>query len=368
MKFVQFITGFLLFNIIFSCSNNTPKETESIPKKKKVKNIIFLIGDGMGLAQIYAGLTANKGKLNLERCKYIGLSKTYSSSHYITDSAAGATAFSIGKKSYNGAIGITADSVARKTILEIAEANQLATGLVCTSAITHATPASFIAHQLHRSMQEEIAADFLKTDIDVFIGGGKKFFTDRKDKQDLSKKLTENGYQVLYNIDEIVNVKSGKLAGLTADNANPRVSQGRGNMLEKAAMTAINILDQDPDGFFLMIEGSQIDWGGHANNTEFVVEEMIDFDNTISKVLDFADRDGETLVVITADHETGGLTLLDGNFKTGEVKAHFSTDHHTGVMIPVFAYGVGAEAFMGIYENTSIFNKFMNAFEFKMNQ
>ena len=331
---------------------------------QEVKNIIFLIGDGMGLTQIYAGMTANLGKLNLENMPVIGMSKTYSSDAYITDSAAGATAFSAGEKTYNGAIGVDKEGNPIETILEIAEKQGKATGLVSTSSITHATPASFIAHQPKRSMEEEIAADFLKTDIDVFIGGGKQFFTTRGDGQDLTKQLQEKGYTIAFSMEEVAKVTDGKLAALTADNANPKYSEGRGDMLPNATEKAIELLSKNEEGFFLMVEGSQIDWGGHANDIQYVVDEMLDFDRTIAKALEFAAKDKHTLVVVTADHETGGLTLNGGSIETGEVEGAFTTGGHTAVTVPVFAFGAGATAFQGFYENTAIFNKFLDAYKF----
>ena len=335
---------------------------------KMPKNIIFLIGDGMGVSQIYAGMTANKGALNLERIKHIGFSKTYSANAYITDSAAGATAFSIGKKTFNGAIGMDADSVATKTILEMAEENGLLTGLVSTSSITHATPASFIAHQPSRYMQYEIAQDFLNTDIEVFIGGGQKWFRDREDGLDLTQKLTEKGYQVVYTLEDVNTSTSPKLAGLLDEDGMPKFSEGRGTMLQDASLKAIDILSKADSGFFLMIEGSQIDWGGHANDLQYVIDEMLDFDQVVGKVLDFAAKDGNTLVVITADHETGGLALNGGNLETGDVEASFSSMKHTSVMVPVFAFGPQSHTFQGIYENTEIFNKFLKAYQMKNTQ
>ena len=118
----------------------------------------------------------------------------------------------------------------------------------------------------------------------------------------------------------------------------------------------------------MMIEGSQIDWGGHANDLNYAVNEMLDFDKAIGVAIDFAEKDKNTLVIITADHETGGLALTDGDMKTGRIEGKFITTDHTGVMIPVFAYGPGAEAFSGIYENNLIFNKMMNAFGFETEQ
>lgn len=327
----------------------------------KPKNIIFMVGDGMGVAQIYAGLTANKDTLNLERFKCIGFSKTYSANRYITESAAGATAFAIGEKTHNGAIGVDANDKPKPTILEIANKNGLSTGLVVTTDITDATPAAFVAHVPSRKMQEEIAADYLKSDVDIFIGAGKEHFSDRKDGRNLINELKKKNYQLLYNADDIAKVNSGKIAGFLEE----RPATIRGNEEEKTAMAAIHILKQNPKGFFMMIEGSKIDDGGHDNDLSVVVSEMQDFDRTIGKVLDFAEEDGQTLVVVTADHETGGLTLTGGNIKEGKVEGKFSTGDHTAVMVPVFAYGPGAEAFMGIYNNNTIFSKFMNAFQFK---
>ena len=325
-------------------------------KSGNPKNVILMIGDGMGVTQVFAGMTANGGHLFLENCKYSGFVKTQSSNRYITDSAAGGTAFASGVKTYNGAIGVNPDTIPVKTILEEAEDNGLATGLVASSAITHATPASFIAHQKSRNMYEAIAADFLKTDIDVFIGGGYKHFTERADGRNLVNELKQKGYRVEQSIDEIARIKEGKLVGLTALEHNGRVNE-RGDMLPTATKTAINILEKDKDGFFLMVEASQIDWGGHQNNTIYVVEDMLDFDRSIGKALDFASKDGETLIVVTSDHETGGMAILEGDIEKGYVKGSFTTGSHTGLMVPVFAYGPGAENFGGIMDNTDIYHK-----------
>ncbi len=333
-------------------------------KEKHPKNIILMIGDGMGVAQIYAGLTANHGKLNLEQCTTVGFHKNQASDKYVTDSAAGATAFACGQKTYNGAIGVDANGKSMPTILEIAERNGLATGLVATCSITHATPACFISHQASRSLDENIALDFLKTDVDVFIGGGRKFFTNRTDGLNLNDSLKARGYQIANTIEEVKQVKSGKLAAFLADEQQSKFSAGRGDELVKSTEVALDLLKSNKKGMFLMIEGSQIDWGGHGNDTQYIIDEMIDFDNTIGKVLDFAKKDGNTLVIITADHETGGFSIIGGDMKTGQVEGKFTTGNHTGVMIPVFAFGPGADKFSGIYENTDIFHKMMDGFRF----
>lgn len=353
---------FRILLILLFCS--TLGVSQAQKKSKRPKNIILMVGDGMGVAQIYAGMTGNFGHLNLEEFPVVGFHKNQSSDSYVTDSAAGATAFSCGVKSYNGAIGVDPEGNPVPTILEIAEENGLATGLVATCAITHATPASFIAHQANRSMEEEIAMDFLSTDVDVFIGGGRKFFIDRKDNLNLVDSLKMRGYQIANSIEEVEAVESGKLAAFLADVQQPKYSEGRGDQLVKSTETALNLLKTNKKGMFLMIEGSQIDWGGHSNDTQYIVDEMIDFDNAIGKVLEFAKKDKNTLVIITADHETGGFTINKGSTEMGVVEGKFTTGSHTGVMIPVFAYGPGSENFAGIYENNEIFNKMLKAYKF----
>jgi alkaline phosphatase len=351
-------------------SNYHPQKEIPAEKRisaKKPKNIILMIGDGMGLTQIYAGMTANQGKLNFELCPVVGLHKTYSAEGYITDSAAGATAFSIGKKTYNAAIGVDKDTVSQETIVETAEKKGLATGMVATSSVTHATPASFIAHQKHRKMQEEIAADLLNVDVDVVIGGGKQFFTKRKDKKDLLTQLQAKNYTLLDNIQAVSSTDKNKVVALLAEDGMPKYSEGRGDMLSISTRKALEILKKNggDKGFFLMVEGSQIDWGGHDNNLQYVVDELLDFDKTIGEVLEFAAKDGETLVIITADHETGGLSLVGGDIQQGQVEGKFSTDYHTAVMVPVFAFGAGAMEFAGIYENIAIYQKMMQLLQLK---
>lgn len=322
-------------------------------KKKKPTNVIFIISDGMGFSQIHAAYTANRGSLFLENFKHVGLAKTNSLKNYITDSAAGGTALATGQKTLNGAISVDENKKPIKTILEKASDKGLATGLVSTSSITHATPASFIAHQPSRNMYEEIAADFLKTDIDVFIGGGYKNFTERKDGRNLVNELKEKGYTVEQDINKIKNTNATKLVGLTAKEHNGRIKE-RGDMLPVATNSAINVLSNNKKGFFLMVEASQIDWGGHAGNTIYIVEEMLDFDRTVGVALEFASKNKETLVVVTADHETGGMVVLDGDYEKGVVKGEYTTGGHTGMMVPVMAFGPGAENFTGIMDNTDI--------------
>ncbi len=333
--------------------------------KKHPDNIILLIGDGMGVAQVFAGITANKGELNIVNMKNIGFSKTQSVDKYITDSAAGGTALACGVKTNNGAIGVDVNNNSVKSILEIAEQEGKATGLVATSAITHATPASFIAHQPSRNMYEEIAADFINSGIDLFIGGGSDFFTDRKDKRNLLDELKKDGYSLYSHLDSVPANITTKLGVLTAPKHIAAMPE-RGNMLPEATEKAIQVLDaSSKKGFFLMVEGSQIDWGGHANDITFITREMLDFDMAIGIALEYAATHKNTLVIVTADHETGGLSNSGGDISTGTVEGGFNTGGHSGIMVPVFAFGPGADLFNGIYENTEIFDKMLYLYNFK---
>lgn len=326
--------------------------------KAEVKNIIFLIGDGMGTSQVYAGLVANKGELYLKTMPYSGFNKTNSVDNLITDSAAGATAFSIGEKTNNGAIGVDRNNVPKKTILEMAEEKGLGTGLVSSCAVTHATPASFIAHQQSRNLYEDIAADFLNVDVDLFIGGGRNQFEKRADGRNLLLELEAKNYEVVTTMDSLKYVKGDKVAGLIHPEHQEAYMKGRGEMLGDATDFAIKKLKTNKNGFFLMIEGSQIDWGGHDNNVPYIVTEMLDFDRTVGKALEFASKNKETLVVITADHETGGFSVNGGDLASGVVEGKFTTGGHSAVMVPVYSYGPKAELFSGIMENTDIFHKF----------
>lgn len=345
----------------------TAISTQKVEKTNIPKNIILLIGDGMGITQISSGLYSNSNKLNLERFKTIGLHKSYSSDNLITDSAAGATAFSCGVKTYNGAIGVNPDTVAIKTILEEAEDQGLLTGMVATSSIVHATPASFIAHNKYRKNYEELAEAFLDTEIDYFVGGGSKFFERReKDNRNISDELREKGYRIsnFFNDDlEEISLKKGEKFGfLTAEDGAVPVAQGR-DYLPLATTMGIKHLDNE-NGFFMMVESSQIDWGGHANDADWIITEMIEFDHVIGQVLDYAEKDGNTLVIVTADHETGGFAIQTGS-EMNKLKTAFTSDYHTADLIPVFAYGPGSESFSGIYENTAIYDKMMAAFGWK---
>ncbi len=364
MKTFKRIFFLLSLAMIFACQNEQDKVT-------KPKNVILLISDGTGLSQISSAYFFKDTEPNYSRFQNIGFIKTSSSKEDVTDSAAGATAFASGVKTYNGAIGVDPDTTKVATLIELVQHKKVMTGVIATSSITHATPACFYAHQVVRRMHEDIALDLSKSDVDFFAGGGLKFFTERKDSIDLTKKMSDRGFYInTEKLDQIETIKDqNKVGFLLAENAMPKMQDGRGDFLQNATQLGMDFLTNDK-GFFMMVEGSQIDWGGHDNDADYTVAELIDFDNAIGKALDFAEKDGNTLVIVTSDHETGGFTLRSKRKKRengkeysdySEVDISFSTTGHSATLIPVFAYGPGAEEFKGIYENNEIFHKILDA-------
>jgi len=367
MKF-KIIILWCLSLMLFACKNRTIINKEVAAPK----NVILLIGDGTGLSQISSAFYFKETSPNYARFKHIGLIIISSSRQDITDSAAGATAFACGVKTYNGAIGVADDSTNVENLVEIISSKNIKSGLISTSSITHATPAAFYAHNISRDSEEEIALDLAQSDVDFFAGGGTRFFNNRSDERNLLNVLKEKDFSIdTTALSDFSTIQSySKAAYLLAENDMPPVSKGRGDFLTKATELAIQFLSKDKNNsnFFMMVEGSQIDWGGHDNDGAYLVSELIDFDDAIGKALDFAEQDGNTLVIVTADHETGGFTLASTIKKTedgeeysdyNEITMTFSTGGHSATLIPVFAYGPGSEEFTGVYENTAIFDKIL---------
>jgi alkaline phosphatase len=326
---------------------------------KKPKNLIIFIGDGMGVAQVYSAMTSSGFNMTFPAFPVTGFSITYSANRYITDSAAGGTALAAGEKTDNGMIGVRPDSTVIPNLMEMAKASGLSTGVISTSTITHATPASFIAHDASRSSYEEIARWFLKGTADVFIGGGVNHFRMREDKADLTVDLKNMGYDVVYTMDDLRKSGSSKIAGLMAEGDMPYVDQGRDpQYLADATAKAIEVLSRNKKGFVLMVEGSQIDWACHDNNMKRSVDETLDMDRAVKVAYDFARKNRSTLIVVTADHETGGMTITGGDVEKKIVSGAFTTKGHTAVMVPVFAFGPGSAAFEGVHDNTEISRNF----------
>lgn len=363
------LTTLFAFVLLMFASCTAPQKEETPPK---AKNVILLIGDGMGVTQVSTSFYYQDEEPNFARFKDIGFIRTSSSSHKITDSAAGATAFASGEKSYNGAIGVDPDTVSIPTILEMAMEREMATGVISSSSITHATPASFYSHVKSRGMAEEIAKQLASTSVDFFAGGGLKYFQDREDGINYYTLLAASGVKMdSTKLGQPADLCEGCQYGyLLAQNGMPRMLDGRGDFLPEATNLGLAHLSKNKDGFFLMVEGSQIDWGGHANDADYIITEVLDFDKAIGEALDFAEKDGNTLVIVTADHETGGFSLSstpreERGSDYDQLTGTFSTGGHSATLIPVFAYGPGSENFKGIYQNTEIFNKMLKSYGWK---
>lgn len=329
------------------------------------RNVILLIGDGMGIAQITASMYHQGKPLSIERFPVTGIQQVHSADNLVTDSAAGATAFATGSKTNNSALGLNERLESVPTILEMAEQRGLATGLVTTAPIVHATPAAFFAHVPLRGQYEDIAVQLTQSGVDFFVGGGMKYFSQRsQDQNDLIEIMQRSGYlissvyeQPFATLQPNFNQKFGYF---TAMENPPAFSAGR-DYLPFASRTATRFLERASDkGFFLMIEGAQIDWGGHKQDFDYLLSELNDFDLAVREVLKFAVKNKETLVIVTGDHETGGLAIQPGSTQDSLIAA-FATDYHTATMIPVFAFGPGAGYFRGMYDNTDIFHRMVRA-------
>ena len=334
--------------------------------RQKPRNLVLFIGDGMGVSHVYAAMTVSGNTMTFPSFPVTGFSRTHSANSYSTDSAAGGTAIATGEKTNNRMVAMRPDSTILVTLLEHAKAAGMSTGIVCTSSLTDATPADFATHVPLRYEYRAIAKQYMNGAADIFIGGGRKYFVPVPDstgkinpEEDVVSGLSRAGYDVIYDLESFIASKSNRIAGLMADDDMPRLFEGRDpQYLARATAKAIEVLSRNPGGFILMVEGSEIDDAGHSRSTSMVTDEVLDMDRAVAVAHDFALRDGRTLIVVTADHETGGMSITGGDLAKREVKAEFSFTGHSGVMVPVFAFGPGATEFTGIQENTGLFHNF----------
>tara|TARA_R110002050_G_scaffold70515_2_gene151917 strand:+ start:425 stop:2257 length:1833 start_codon:yes stop_codon:yes gene_type:complete len=323
--------------------------------KGPVDNVILLIGDGNGLAQISAAMYGNGNELTLTQLKNIGLLKTQSKDDFTTDSAAAGTALASGSKVKNRSVGALPDGSPAKNLPEVLSSHGFVTGIVTTDNLTGATPAAFYAHRTERDMTKEIASDLSKSPLNLFIGAGRNDFT--KFEKDETLNLRKEGFHLTSSLEELAKSNSDRAGFFASADELPKVMNGREGYLSEATKASLQFLATKNKPFFLMVEGAFIDSGGHINDSQTVIEEGIDFDQAIAEALRFADQNGRTLVIITADHETGGITLPQGNIKDHKVELEFSTEDHTAIMVPIFAYGPQSDLFRGIYENSDVFKK-----------
>lgn len=327
------------------------------PKGKKVKNVILMIGDGMSLMHVYTAWAANRGKLWLENAQATGLSKTWAVKKLVTDSGSGGTSLATGVKTVYHAVGVDPEGKPLTSLVDVAKKLGKDAGMAVTCRLWDATPCDFCCHNIDRDKEEELVGDYPTSGVDFVFGGGAQKFTNRKDGRDIFKELQKKGYHVSHTLDDFFAYdKNSRIFAVPYDKDTPLPDE-RGDLLARASMKGISLMNQNKNGFFMMIEGSQLDDYGHFNQLDLLMKETLDFDQTVGEVMKWAAKDGETLVVVTADHETGGLTLVNGNKDEGRVECCFSTKDHSGAMVPVYAFGPGAENFTGIFENTDVFKK-----------
>jgi alkaline phosphatase len=328
------------------------------------QNVILFIGDGLSLSQWTAARFASQ-PLAVERMAEIGLIDTRPhepSSGLVTESSSAATAYSTGVRTYNGAIGVGPDSQVLQTVLERAEELGMATGLVATSSVTDATPAAFASHVPDQTLYLEIARQMASIDLEVLMGGGRAWFDgSQPDSVNLLERMNER-YTVVEDAAALdaQAADATALLGLFTRGGMPPAG-ARSPTLAAMTGAALKVLAKDRDGFFIMVEGSQIDWRGHHNAPlDELVAEVLDFDRAIAVALDFRERHPETLVLVVGDHETGGLALhpAEGGGPTVSLQANYTTSGtaygHTAQMVPLFADGPGAERFGGILDNAEV--------------
>jgi len=318
-------------------------------------NIIMMIGDGMGISQISSSMYSSNNYTPLERSEFVGLIKTHSLDDLVTDSAASGTALSSGVKTYNGVLGLDQNYNPVKTILEICRDEGYMTAIIVTSTIVHATPAAYYSKSKSRYEYQKIADELLKSNVNFFVGGGEKYFNNRDDKRNLMEEM--RNYSFVNNLEDYRNINSKNIGFFTAYDDPIQKNFGREPSLYDIIEATIQKLKNFDNPFFILVEGSQIDWAEHDNDPEYLLSEMLEFDEAIDISYKYAEESKNTLVVVTADHETGGAAIVSGNLEESVVKINYSSEDHTSEMVPVFSIGPYSENFKGVYDNTEIFNK-----------
>jgi alkaline phosphatase len=323
--------------------------------KKKPKNVILLISDGAGFSEFWAAATANGGQMNATNIKHIGFSNTAPADDYNTDSAAGATAMATGEKTNNRYIGMDSKGKKIANLPEVLSKYGYRSAIVSNDGIAGATPSSFFAHRTERNDADSITLDIRNSPAVLFIGASRKFTN--PDSSEILKKVKASGFDFYNGVSNLPRYTAGKKV-ICFDNDKPETNY---HMIEEAFDRTVSYMSADnKSGFFLVIEGAKIDGGGHANRIKQCIDEYLSFDRVIGKALQFADKDGETLVLITSDHETGGLIIYDGDYKKGSVNGTFTTNDHTGLPVLLLGYGPCSENFTGFLDNSNIPKKITN--------
>ncbi|MEA1784768.1 alkaline phosphatase [Arenibacter sp. GZD96] len=319
-------------------------------KNGPIKNIILLLGDGNGLSQISATALANGGQLTLTQLKSIGLLKTQSADDFTTDSAAGATAIATGYKTNNRYIGVDSDGKKIQNITKILSDLGFNTGFITTDEITGATSAAFYGHQKDRDLEKELVADLLKSKLTLFVGHGSAKY---------QKNIFKDHFTLVQHTHELGKSTASKVGLFLEASKDNDTLEHKTPSLAEVTKNGLQFLTTKNKPFFLMIEGAHIDSNGHRNNTAGIITEALDFDGAVMEAIQFADTHKNTLVVITADHETGGFSIPQGQLQHKMIEGDFTSFDHTATMVPLFAYGPHSDVFSGVYDNTEVFHKLL---------
>ena len=316
-------------------------------KSTTPESIILIIADGAGIGQYTLSYYAND-KFAPTQFQHVGLVATHPNDGLkkVTDSASSGTAMATGEKTYNGAISVNHEGEPIETIIEIAHRMGMSTGVVATSTVTHATPASFVAHIDYRKKEAEIARQMAKADVDIIFGGGSEYWSD-----DVLEILRDNNGQYITALDDFYD-PSKKVVGLFNSGALDLHSEGRTPTTTDMARRALEILDKNTGGFFLMVEESQVDWGGHSNDSEYIRGEMESLNDLVEMCLEYQLENQNVLVVLTSDHECGGVAVHDGD--EGDLDIQFTSDYHSANFVPIWASGPGSYFFDAMMDNTMI--------------
>jgi alkaline phosphatase len=323
--------------------------------QQPVKSIIYLIGDGMGLASVSMMQYVDEDVI-FNHADNVALQRTYSMDNRVTDSAASGTALATGCKTNNTYLGVSADGEMLENLMDVAHRGGKRTALVVTTYIQHATPAAFYAHIPNRHEYVEISKHLLNSNIDVAIGGGMRFFEELLGEDGVANELQQRGIALAESLDDLASLDlEGRILALVADK---EVGADSGDYLANATREALRLVEGDDDGFVLMVEGSLIDGMGHGNNAPAQQVEMRGFMSAVEVAVEYVDSHPGTLVVVTSDHETGGLSIVssDANFNLAEqgIEYRWSTGGHSATMVPIYLYGTGAESINGVMENAEL--------------
>lgn len=334
-----------------------------------IKNIIYLIGDGMGLSAVSMMQIENGYRPTIfDAADNVALLKSYSADNRITDSAAAGTALACGEKTNNTYLGVTPDGRELTSLTALAANRGKATGTVVTTYLQHATPGAFYAHTKSRSEYHLITKQLAESHLDVAIGGGMAFFREvYGDDAAVEATLAALGYDLVGDMSELSEATGQhKTMALLGEY---EVGADSGTYLADATREAVRLLESrgGENGFVLMVEGSLIDGMAHGNNAKDMQKEMLGFMAAVEYAVAYAESHPDTLVVVTADHETGGLSIVSNNadFRLSEqgVDYKWSTNGHAGAMVPIYLYGAGAELVNGIMENSELGTKLKSLIE-----